>query len=79
MASRVIHYRHLEGGELGVIKKKYPHPLNSVGFGGTLVLERSSRDMVLAECSSGDTVSHWALLYFIAERHFLHIGLRLTF
>lgn len=79
MVNRVIYYRHLEGGELEVVRNNTHAPLNSVVYGRTLVLERSSRGMVLAECSSGDIVSLWALLYFTAESHFLHIGLRLTF
>lgn len=75
----MIHYRHLEGGELEVAKNNIYTPFSSVGFGRTLWCWREAAGIWSFQNASGDTVSHWALLYFIAERHFFHNGLRLTF
>lgn len=75
LVSRRIHYRHLEGGVLGVVKNDTTNsPLNLNMWENTVVLERRSSDMVLAECSSGDTMWYWALLHIIAARHFFRIG-----
>lgn len=63
LASKVIHYRHLEGGELGVVKNNIHTPLNSEGFGRTLWCWREAAGMWSLQNAAQVILCHTGLYY----------------